>query len=257
MKETDYYKSGKQQTNVKLAREKATLVQQKMKQKRIDDYNAHPKLCNQCSNAIDYDHRKNKFCSQSCAASFNNKGKVKTEATKEKISASNIKNFTDIKYCKQCDKVFAIKRRSYTKNYCSSECRNSSPIYKQNISDRMKKRVAEGKHIGWLSRAKVKRSYPELYFEKLFANEGYAFEPEVPCGRFFIDFVIGKHAIEIDGKQHEYPEQVQRDIRKDLMMKEKGYIVTRIKWFNPINEPNKNRLYPQIKELLNLLKEVK
>lgn len=44
------------------------------KQKRIDDWDANPKLCKFCSKPISYEKRYNDFCNQSCGAAFNNKG---------------------------------------------------------------------------------------------------------------------------------------------------------------------------------------
>ena len=43
-------------------------------QKRLDDWNANPKLCKFCGRPIDYDKRRNDFCGHSCAAAFTNKG---------------------------------------------------------------------------------------------------------------------------------------------------------------------------------------
>lgn len=41
------------------------------------EYESNPKKCLHCNNALPYGKRRGKFCSQSCAASFNNKGKRK------------------------------------------------------------------------------------------------------------------------------------------------------------------------------------
>ena len=42
--------------------------------KRIETYNANPKLCATCNQKIAYEVRHNKFCSRSCSATFNNQG---------------------------------------------------------------------------------------------------------------------------------------------------------------------------------------
>lgn len=87
MKLTSYYQSGQQVTNILLAREKATVQSQLNKQKRIYDYNTSPTLCKECTCALDYEHRKNKFCSNSCAALFNNKNrKPRSIESREKTS---------------------------------------------------------------------------------------------------------------------------------------------------------------------------
>lgn len=81
-------------------------ISKKRKQKRIEKYNLDPILCRNCDNPLNYSKRYNIFCGHSCAASFNNNGKVK--------------NFTTGKWakkeCKFCGKI--------TKNpkYCSFDC---------------------------------------------------------------------------------------------------------------------------------------
>ena len=50
---------------------------QELKQKRIEKYNYNPTKCKFCGRALDYKHRRNKFCNSSCSASFNNKNKKK------------------------------------------------------------------------------------------------------------------------------------------------------------------------------------
>lgn len=47
------------------------------KQKRIQSYFEHPTICTHCASSLPYAKRKNKFCSHSCAASFNQLGKTK------------------------------------------------------------------------------------------------------------------------------------------------------------------------------------
>lgn len=42
------------------------------KQKRIEIYNECPNKCIQCNSVLNYEKRKNKFCSHTCAAVYNN-----------------------------------------------------------------------------------------------------------------------------------------------------------------------------------------
>lgn len=44
-----------------------------LKRKRVEEYNLNPVKCKFCDAVLDYEHRHNKFCNNSCAASFNNK----------------------------------------------------------------------------------------------------------------------------------------------------------------------------------------
>ena len=53
----------------------------------------------------------------------------------------------------------------------------------------------------------------------------------------------------MDGSQHErYPEQIERDIRKDKMLQEDGYLKLRIPWKDCCN--NKKEYVKKIKDFL-------
>lgn len=88
MKTTEYYKSGKHKENVLKARLKATEASARNKQARVDTYNKNPTLCKCCNSPLDYSKRKNAFCSKSCAATYNNTGRVRTEESKQKTGKS-------------------------------------------------------------------------------------------------------------------------------------------------------------------------
>lgn len=108
------------------AQVKALEKLQELKKQRIDNYNKNPTLCKTCSNPIEYGKRNvNKFCNSSCAASFNNSGRIQTEETKLKISKSvnHSKresqvcppNSSVIIKCKQCQNMFQVKYSSVIK----------------------------------------------------------------------------------------------------------------------------------------------
>jgi hypothetical protein len=61
------------------------------------DYLLNPRKCIACDSEIPWDKRVNKYCNQSCCASFNNKGKprVFTEETKLQISNSVKQSYID------------------------------------------------------------------------------------------------------------------------------------------------------------------
>ena len=89
MKNTEYYKSGRHLKNVTNARIQAFKQIELNKQNRINLYKLSPTICKNCNITLEYHSRKNKFCSKSCSASFNNiKRGVKSESTKLKISNS-------------------------------------------------------------------------------------------------------------------------------------------------------------------------
>jgi hypothetical protein len=85
----------------------ALKFKENLKLKQIKDkeqYYLAPKLCKHCNNPHEYDKRKNKFCSSSCATTFNNllKGKSKTN-------------------CISCSKEMVGKH----KKYCDNKCQNN------------------------------------------------------------------------------------------------------------------------------------
>ena len=126
------------------------------------------------------------------------------------------------KICFFCHTSFVAKKLK-TK-FCSGLC------VQKNL-------IAEGRHTGWRSRDKCNRSWAEKYVEEKILNPmGYEkdihFKTDFPQGKWFIDFafVNRKIAIEIDGKQHEYPDRQIKDAEKDAWLQANGWTVHRIKW---------------------------
>ena len=65
---------------------------------------------------------------------------------------------------------------------------------------------------------------------------------ERPFHRFSLDFAWEhkKKCIEIDGEQHEvFQEQIERDLRKNELLKEDGWQLLRLKWKDIFREPKK------------------
>lgn len=74
-------------------------------EKRKNDYYKNPSLCLECECILPYESRHNKFCSQSCSATYNNKHRSKE--VKERIAKSiketcNKNKIIHKKYCKYC-----------------------------------------------------------------------------------------------------------------------------------------------------------
>ena len=121
-------------------------------------------------------------------------------------------------------------------------------------SDIGKIAAQRGTHAGWHYR-KGETSYPERYFEDVLQHEKIdGWEREKKVGRWFIDFAFAdkKIAVEIDGRQHD--ERQEQDKIKDDYLREHGWTVYRIKWFNPKNEVGKSKLHPQVKAVLDKLR---
>jgi hypothetical protein len=91
MKETTYYKSGKQLENLKLAIEKSIECAKLRKKDREDLYNTDPTLCNCCGEAIPYQKRHNMFCSHSCSAKTSNTKREPRTAESRKLTSDSMR----------------------------------------------------------------------------------------------------------------------------------------------------------------------
>lgn len=194
-----------------------------------------------------------RFCCISCS----NSGvpRISRPESRAKV-AKSISNLAKVKHCKCkiCKVDFTVfrKRRS---SICTPECLYISKILNaQKAAATMK---ANGNFSGWHNR-KGERSYPEKYFESIFENENIiGWSPDLKVGRWFIDFAFEDKmiAVEIDGRQHEDSDRKKSDEEKDKFLKQLGWKVIRIPWSNPKDQLGKNKLYPHIKNLLNVLND--
>jgi len=103
----------------------AVKVNQKNKTKRIEGYNLNPSICKFCGSLLSYEKRKNKFCSHSCSASFNNQGVPR-----------NVSN--GLWKIKQC--IFCGKETSNIK-YCNNKC------YSLHMKAERRKKIQESDSI--------------------------------------------------------------------------------------------------------------
>lgn len=85
---TNYYKSDNHRANYLAAGKKGGQAGIKKRLKRKAEYEKQPKLCVNCADPLDYDKKRNKFCSKSCSAKYNNTGRVVTDTTRRKTSAT-------------------------------------------------------------------------------------------------------------------------------------------------------------------------
>ncbi len=102
---------------------------QEKRRKAIERYNSNPKYCPNCDERLPYEKRYNKFCGQSCAASYNNQGvvRVKTVNPDECAHCGAIKETRQNKYCDTC-----IEANVYS---------NKITEFKNAGSDRVRKRI--------------------------------------------------------------------------------------------------------------------
>ena len=127
------------------------------------------------------------------------------------------------------------------------------------IVNAQKRLVAEGKHKGWAKRKKGKPSYPERFFIGVLAKHGYVenvhYKRDKKEGIWFVDFAFEdkRFALEIDGKQHQQPDRMKKDQKKDVFLMKSGWRVHRIPWKSINNSSSKKYMKGQIDTLLKLL----
>ena len=87
------------------SKEKFDLVREERANKARQKYEENKKLCLSCSCEISYEKRQNKFCSQSCSATYN-----------------NLKKNKKVSICLNCDAELYGKKRTY----CSLKCQQGA-----------------------------------------------------------------------------------------------------------------------------------
>ncbi|MNV48894.1 hypothetical protein D3C71_1408210 [compost metagenome] len=158
---------------------------------------------------------------------------------------------------KEQDDRLRKKGETFSKRYKEGKIKlngcftNMTPEIKEKISKSLKIAIKEGRAKGWINSRKDKKpSYPEQFFIKAIENEfnDTDYVREFQIERYFIDFawVEKKIAIEIDGKQHEFKERKESDLRKDSVLINNGWKVLRIKWTDMFHSP---------KEWINIAKD--
>jgi very-short-patch-repair endonuclease len=193
--------------------------------------------CENCDNEHDGSYGSRRFCSSKCARGFSTKRK--RSLINEKIRKTIEDKHPKIeKNCEWCGNKFEVKKSKKKQLTCSRSCsaklRNNSPEYKEWLSEHFskiaKKRYMEGdESIGWQIRKNQPMSKPERIVKKFLDEENIIFEREYKEGKYFIDFAILERQIslEIDGKQHNYPERRKKDKEKDEFLRSRGWKIIR------------------------------
>ena len=124
MKDTLYYKSGKQKMYLDTVRNKAVLnasiSRMVSKQAKIEEYDRNPRYCAnlKCNKPLPYDKRTNRFCSQSCSAISSN--------AKRDSSFSNL-TYTKTVFCIRCDAPNNVDPRRSAHNFVCLTCKEGYP----------------------------------------------------------------------------------------------------------------------------------
>jgi len=114
--------------------------------------------------------------------------------------------------------------------------------HKNKISEGMKKAHKEGKayNIGYNNHI-GEPSYPEKFFTKVIENEfddkNYVYQYQFSTYKLDFAWPHLKKCIEIDGDQHyRFEDYHERDIKKDNLLKQRGWEVFRIRWKDMFND---------------------
>ena len=178
-----------------------------------------------------------------------------------KIDHPNVGHLNQFSLAKLHGETLVVSQETKEK-IANAERGDKNPAKRQDVREKisasMKKAHAEGRaHNIGECRWNNEPSYPEQWFMKVLKNE-FGFEKdkdykmEFPFHKFSLDFAWPNEriCIEIDGEQHErFQEQKNRDIEKDRLLKEGGWIELRKSWKDIYNNPKSF-----IEEVRNLLK---
>jgi len=168
--------------------------------------------------------------------------KVKGERKQVKRRSSRINAVPFVNSCEICSEKFTTFRKK-TKT-CSTVCLRKLQVKNNeaNLEIRIeagKKTIErimrEGKWKGWSGKGEP--SYPEKFIAGLLDKASVEYVREHPVSRFSLDFAFmaRKVALEVDGKQHEYPDRKAHDVARDDLLGTMGWKVFRLKW-KPVNK---------------------
>lgn len=209
------------------------------------------RICENCGAEHDGSYGSGRFCSTKCARGFSTKAKRKEIS--ERVSKT-LKYPPVIKKCSYCEQDFEIQYKKRSQKTCSPSCSTklkwTNEEYRNKVSAGLSK-AAYRRHadpnikFGWSTRNKFEMSYPERIAYSVLKDNSIEFEREYHFHPYFIDFAIVEHkiAIEIDGQQHNLPERIASDNKKDAKLISNGWTVYRIKW------PDDNIIY-KIQQIL-------
>lgn len=248
-----------------------------------NDNSSSDSICLNCGKLIPFSGRK--FCSSSCAASYNNKLRKHKSETKKKISDSlkqklkndprplkigyrkDQKSEKVFRNCVVCGQEFELKRSLKTKKLshsttCSPECHFK--LRQEKGREVFEKVLSEGRFQGWKSRNIT--SYAEDFWKDVLDNNGIGYIREYvvevdKIHRYFLDFLIEingvKIDLEIDGKQHTYSDRIENDVKRDAFLTSNGFQVYRIAWNEIVSEQGSLQMREKINSFLKYLETIK
>lgn len=230
-------------------------------------YTVSPTLCVHCQTPIEYEKRRNKFCSSSCSASYNNTGRSVSESTRlKKRTIALVRNirppartaapYEPIRCCVSCNVPFKVTAKQRHKKTCSKSCKVKYLSQKQKQYARIHPELT-------YRRNPYKQSYLERTFEGWLINNGMTkgrrgyltevwFRNRSTDKLHRADFVfpIHKVIVELDGQQHEQTKAF--DGIRDQSLIARGWTVIRISH----KEFRQKVKIPLVRALLNMRDQV-
>lgn len=175
----------------------------KKREKTLEAYAKRKPKCKSCNKALTFKQRHNKFCSNSCSATFHNKGAKQQKETKEKISKTLKERWlkeklekgeVPYKICPQCSEQFLpkVKKRKFCSRKCASESRKkgegivayrTAASFKFNVYDFPERfNLDLVKEHGWYSPSNKRNNLGGVSRDHMFSvAEGYkrGVDPEI------------------------------------------------------------------------------
>lgn len=149
--------------------------------------------------------------------------------------------------CESIKKQSELMKEKFANGELTVWCQGKSLSneHKNKISKKLKKAHKEGRayNIGYNNHI-GEPSYPEKFFTKVIENEfddkNYVYQYQFSTYKLDFAWPHLKKCIEIDGDQHyRFEDYHERDIRKDNLLKQRGWKVFRIRWKDMIHESQK------------------
>ena len=227
------------------------------------------KICENCGTEHEGKFGSGRFCSLKCSRAFSTKAKRKeiNKKVSKKLLGKSLSNEHKSKIksnwniwsntekgkksrSEAVKKSFTPERRQKYSDMLKDKLKTDE--FKKAISDGIHKSVEEGRWPGWKNRIKGDASFAEKYFMERFDEKNVKYEREYKINRFFVDFAFQakKIVLEIDGKQHEYPERKTHDENRDKIIEKEGWKIYRIKW---VKVGNNYEMYDKFLEFLKFL----
>lgn len=183
-----------------------------------------------------------------CKQNPNAKGSEHSERWRQSMKRIDRKSIVELskekRVCSFCNKEWVTTSSGFSNHIRMCECnpnrkqsnwvgRKHSEKTKEKISEGTKKAHDEGKGHTWKNRY-LFPSYAEKWLYSLLEENSIKYKKEKPFFGFFLDVVVGDKVVEIDGEQHydedKFPEQLERDKRKDALLLENGFKELRVRW---------------------------